>query len=175
MPAWLLGPCARPFLIIKFKQFGETCLCLSYGFAALNMTCLSAAFPVRRRQPDQAQVSPRCATAILQEALAWLQPQSLQGLINFVMTAAAVDSISNTVSSTGQAALLALAAAFDIVRACTAIPDMVPTPDLPLLLYSTSLMQLPCVVLLLPQANRACIYHIVVSPVQGVSQVLQSK
>ena len=139
------------------------------------MTCLNAAFPVRRREPDQAQVSPCCAAAILQEALAWLQAQSLQGLINFVMTAAAVDSISNTVSSTGQAALLALAAAFDIVQACTAIPDMVPTPDLPLLSYSTSLMQLPCVVLLLPQANWACIYHIVVSPVQGVSQILQSK
>ncbi|CAL8465149.1 g4684 [Coccomyxa elongata] len=77
------------------------------------------------RAPDQAQASPPCAAALLQEALAWLQPQQLQDLFDFVIkVVSADDSGSDSGYLAAQAALLALAAVLEIVRACSLLPYM---------------------------------------------------
>lgn len=99
---------------------------------------------MRRREPEQARVPPGCAAALLQEALTWLQPQSLHGLLDFALTAASPDASSHTISSTAQAAFLALAAALDIVRACSQL-DMVNIPGRSLMsaLHRVQLLHVP--------------------------------
>ncbi len=78
-------------------------------------------------------MSPPCAAALLQEALAWLQPQQLQDLFDFVIkVVSAEDSGSDCRYLAAQSALLALAAILEIVWACSLLPYMVCNPlDVP--------------------------------------------
>ena len=74
-------------------------------------------------------MSSPCAAALLQEAVAWLQPQQLQGLFAYVIKAAsAEDTDYDSGCLTAQAALLALVATLEIVRACSLLPYMVCSP-----------------------------------------------